>query len=163
MVVYIWQCYSLSSSFPLLPPPYLQVCSFYLHSISALKIGSSVSFFYIPYRGINIWYLFFSFWLTFLRDYSGNMHDRWTHWMRVCRRVSCRQNGVSMIKMKNNEGPKQGSGSGKRKGRQSYKMSILKILSCLILRRYQKAVKGKEGYHLLQLQLANILQCIWWF
>ena len=52
-------------------------------------------------------------------------------------------------------------GSGKRKGRQSYKMSIPKILSCLILRRYQKAVKGKEGYHLLQLQLANILQCIW--
>ena len=35
-------------------------------SIAALQIGSSVLSFQIPYISINIWYLFFSFWLTSL-------------------------------------------------------------------------------------------------
>ena len=40
----------------------LYVCA----SIAALQIGTSVSFFYIPYVCVNIWYLLFSFWLTSL-------------------------------------------------------------------------------------------------
>ena len=35
-------------------------------SVPALPIGPSVPFFWIPYICINIWYLFFSFWLTSL-------------------------------------------------------------------------------------------------
>ena len=35
-------------------------------SVPALPIGLSVPFFWIPYICINIWYLFFSFWLTSL-------------------------------------------------------------------------------------------------
>ena len=34
--------------------------------VAALQIGSSVPSLYIPYISINIWYLFFSFWLTSL-------------------------------------------------------------------------------------------------
>ena len=44
-------------------------------SISALQIGSSVPFFYIPHICVNIRYLFFSFWLTpFCMTISRSIH-----------------------------------------------------------------------------------------
>ena len=55
--VYICQCCFLSSSHPHLPLLCPQVCSL---------LGSSVPRFSIPYMCVNIWYLFFSFWLALL-------------------------------------------------------------------------------------------------
>ena len=55
----------LSSSHPLPPLLGSQVCSLCV-SIAALQIGSSVQYFYICCVCINVWYLFFSFWLTSL-------------------------------------------------------------------------------------------------
>ena len=66
MVMYMFQCYSVSSSHPSFPQCpqacVLHVCV----SIAALKIGSSVPSFYIPLICINVCYLFFFFWLTSL-------------------------------------------------------------------------------------------------
>ena len=63
LVVYKFSCCSFSWShlFLLLLCP--QVHSLHLRLYPALQIGSSVTFFWIPYMCINIRYLFFSFWL----------------------------------------------------------------------------------------------------
>lgn len=42
--------------------------------------------------------------LAFLRDHSNGQCDRWTRWMRVCRKDT-RWDTVSMGKMRNDEGP----------------------------------------------------------
>ena len=63
------QCWSLHSSHSLLPLLCSQVCLSVLCvcvSTAALQIGSSVPFFLTPYICVNLWYLFFSFWLTSL-------------------------------------------------------------------------------------------------
>ena len=67
LVVYICQCYSLTSSQLTLPLPYvlksiLYVCVF----IPVLPLGSSEPFFFRYHIYVSIWYLFFSFWLTSL-------------------------------------------------------------------------------------------------
>ena len=75
-VMYMFQCYFLTSSHPLLPLLCPQACSLCLCHCSGLQIGSSVPFIYIyiyiyicacvcVYICINIQNLFFfSFWLT---------------------------------------------------------------------------------------------------
>ena len=59
-----WQCiYSMLLSPFILPSPsksVLCICT----AISALQIGSSAPFFWIPCICVNRWYLFFSFWLS---------------------------------------------------------------------------------------------------
>ena len=66
MVVYMFPCYSLYSSHPLLrmPPCVHKSVLYVCISIAALQIGLSVPSFQIPYISINIWYLFF--WLASL-------------------------------------------------------------------------------------------------
>ena len=59
-LVYIHQGHSLSSS-PLLPDHCVNKSVLYIcASIPALQIASLVPFFWIPYRCVNIWYLFSS-------------------------------------------------------------------------------------------------------
>ena len=69
LVVYLCQCYSVTSSQLTLPPPHvlkfiLYICVF----IPVLPLCSSgpLFFFWIPYICVSIRYLFFSFWLTSL-------------------------------------------------------------------------------------------------
>ena len=71
----IYLCYSICihSTFfihltlSLLTPTLVQKSVLYIYvSTAALQAGSSVPSLYIPYIFINIWYLFFSFWLTSL-------------------------------------------------------------------------------------------------
>ena len=66
LVVYICQCYSLTSiQIPLstcVLKSFLYICVF----IPALPLGSWVPFFYIPYICVSMRYLFFSFRLTSL-------------------------------------------------------------------------------------------------
>ena len=59
MIVYIWQSYSPSSSYPPLPPS-VSTCPL---SMSALQMGSSVLFFQIVY--IHLYAIFFFFFLTY--------------------------------------------------------------------------------------------------
>ena len=66
MIVYICQCYLLNSFHPFLPPLCSKSVLYVCISIPALQIGSSVPLFYILYICVNIWNLFFSFWLTSL-------------------------------------------------------------------------------------------------
>ena len=58
MVLYKFQCYSLNQPHLLLPAIYKPVLYVRI-SISALQIGSSVLFFYIPYICIMIFIFFF--------------------------------------------------------------------------------------------------------
>ena len=60
-------CYSFHTSHPLLTSPHVHKSVLYVcFSIAALHTNSSVSFFYILYTCISIWYLSFSFWFTSL-------------------------------------------------------------------------------------------------
>ena len=65
LVVYICQCYSLTSSqLTLLPPHVLKSILYVCIFIPVLPLGSSEPFFIffqIPYICVSIWYLFFSF------------------------------------------------------------------------------------------------------
>ena len=60
--VYMFPCYSVRSSHPLLPSPHhVHKSVLYVWvSNAVLQIGLSVSSFSIPYMCVNIWYLFFS-------------------------------------------------------------------------------------------------------
>ena len=65
MVVYMFPCYSLMSSHPLLPLLCPKVCLLHVRLLCpAYRIISTI--FLVPYTCINIWYLSFSFWLTSL-------------------------------------------------------------------------------------------------
>ena len=62
LVVYICQCYSLTSSqLPLPPPSALKAVLYVCIYIPALPLDSSVALSEIPYICVSIWYLFFSF------------------------------------------------------------------------------------------------------
>ena len=65
MVTCMFQCYSLKSSHPLLPPLNPKVCSLCL-CLLGYPVGLSVPSFSILFICINIRYLSFSFWLTSL-------------------------------------------------------------------------------------------------
>ena len=64
---YMFQCYSLNSSQPLLPPLCPHVCSLCLRlcSCPANQFTSNHSSIFHIFTCINIQYLFFSFWLTY--------------------------------------------------------------------------------------------------
>ena len=63
--MYMFQCYSIH--FTLFLPYFVQMSVLYVcTSVAALPIGSSVPSIYILYMCVNMWYLFFSFWLTSL-------------------------------------------------------------------------------------------------
>ena len=67
MVAYMFPCYSLHLSHPLLPPTLCpQVCTLCLCLHCCLQIRPSVPSFQIPDICFNICYLFFSFWPTSL-------------------------------------------------------------------------------------------------
>ena len=68
---YTWQCIYVNSTFSIHPTLSFPHCvhkaiHYICNSIPSLQIVSSVPFFQILYICINIWYLFFSFWLTSL-------------------------------------------------------------------------------------------------
>ena len=63
MLVYMFPCYSLHLSHPVLPTCHVHESVLYAFiSIAALQIGPSVPAFQIPYIGINTRYLCFPFW-----------------------------------------------------------------------------------------------------
>ena len=63
--VYVTATLSVCSTFSF-PTPGHKSILYICVSIPALQIGSSVTFFWTSYMCVNIWYLFFSFWLTSL-------------------------------------------------------------------------------------------------
>ena len=65
MVMYTFPRCSLHSSHPLLPPLCLQVCCLCLYSCPANRF-ISIIFLESIYMCVNMWYLFFSFWLHFV-------------------------------------------------------------------------------------------------
>ena len=50
--------------------------------ISSLQIVSSVPFFYVPYKCVNILYMFFSFWLNFTLYSKLYVHPLQFNWLR---------------------------------------------------------------------------------
>ena len=67
MVIYIFQCYSLKSSHPLLLPHSPKVCSLHLCLFCYLTYRVTVTIFLNSiYIGVNILYWCFCFWLTSL-------------------------------------------------------------------------------------------------
>ena len=66
MVMYMFQYYSFSSSLSLLPALCWQVCSLCLH-LNCCPANRFISTIYLDSNiWVNIWYLFFSFWLISL-------------------------------------------------------------------------------------------------
>ena len=66
MIIYMFQCYSLKSSYPHLLPRSPKVCSLHLCVFHCLTYRVIIIMFLIPYICVNMLYWCFSFWLTLL-------------------------------------------------------------------------------------------------